>query len=58
MVFDSRELVMGINWRSVGTFWGDGSVLYLDADLGFTDVSICHNSECTIKSFVLVCKIH
>ena len=34
--------------RSLGSFWGDGNVWYLDSDDGFTDIYFCQNSSWTL----------
>lgn len=32
------------HFQVMGTFWGDGNILYLEADLGYTEVCIYQNS--------------
>ena len=42
------SLVSEPQGRSLGSFWGDGNVWYLDSDDGFTDIYFCQNSSWTL----------
>ena len=42
------SLVSEPQGRSLGSFWGDGNVWYLDSDDGVTDTYFCQNSSWTL----------